>query len=154
MCNGIGGCGFAFCIFLVISESGALCMCFGHLEGFLYEVSVQVCYFPFFLSQLSKKTSYLPFSYSVDEYIYIYISHSIIGFYSLIMLLNLSIVAIKYYMLQVYLCRCTYSIFSKIRNKTRIPTFTIFVQHSFGSLSHTSQRRKRKKKNQNWKGNK
>ena len=55
-------------------------------------------------------------------------------------------------MLQVYLYRCTYSIFSKIRNKTRIPTFTIFVQHSFGSLSHISQRRKRKKNNQNWKG--
>ena len=57
----------------------------------------------------------------------------------------------------MYLYRCTYSdssesIFSKIRNKTRIPTFTIFVQHSFGSPSHINQRRKRNKKNQSWKG--
>ena len=38
------------------------------------------------------------------------------------------------------------SIFPKIRNKTRMPTLTIFIQHSFGSPNHSNQRRKRKKK--------
>ena len=36
----------------------------------------------------------------------------------------------------------TESISSKIRNKTRIPTLTTIIQHSFGSLSHSNQRRK------------
>ena len=43
------------------------------------------------------------------------------------------------------------SISSKIKNKTRMPTLTTFVQQSFGSLSHCHQRRKRKKRNPNWK---
>ena len=34
------------------------------------------------------------------------------------------------------------SIPSKIRNKTRVPTLTTTIQHSFGSPSHNSQRRK------------
>ena len=32
---------------------------------------------------------------------------------------------------------------SKIRNKTRVPTLTTTIQHSFGSPSHSNQRRKR-----------
>lgn len=35
------------------------------------------------------------------------------------------------------------SISSKIRNRTRMLTFTIFIQHSFGNPSHNNQRRKR-----------
>ena len=31
---------------------------------------------------------------------------------------------------------------SKIRNKTRVPTFTITIQHSFGSFGHSNQREK------------
>ena len=41
----------------------------------------------------------------------------------------------------------TESIPSKIRNKTRLSTFTAFIQHSSGSLSYSNQRRKRKKMN-------
>ena len=40
---------------------------------------------------------------------------------------------------------------SKIRNKTRVPIFTTTIQHSFGSFSHSNQRRKRKKRNLDWK---
>ena len=29
-----------------------------------------------------------------------------------------------------------------MRNKTRLPTLTIIIQHSFGSFSHSNQRRK------------
>ena len=36
---------------------------------------------------------------------------------------------------------------SKIRNKTRVPTLTISIQHSFGNFSHSNQRRKRNKRN-------
>ena len=39
------------------------------------------------------------------------------------------------------------SISSKIRNKTRVPILTTIIQHSFGSPSHSNQRRKRNKKN-------
>ena len=35
----------------------------------------------------------------------------------------------------------------KIRNKTRMSTFTNIIQHSFGSLSDSNQRRKRNKRN-------
>ena len=41
--------------------------------------------------------------------------------------------------------------FTKIRNKTRLPTLTSIIQHSFGSFSHSSQRRKRNKRNPNQK---
>ena len=34
-----------------------------------------------------------------------------------------------------------------IRNKTRMSTFTTIIQHSFGSLSYSNQRRKRNKRN-------
>ena len=34
----------------------------------------------------------------------------------------------------------------KIRNKTRVSTFTTIIQHSSGSPSYSSQRRKRKKR--------
>ena len=37
------------------------------------------------------------------------------------------------------------SISSKVRNKTRVPTFTITIQHSFGSFGHSNQNRKRNK---------
>ena len=35
----------------------------------------------------------------------------------------------------------------KIRNKTRVSIFVIFIQHSSGSPSYSNQRRKRKKRN-------
>jgi len=41
--------------------------------------------------------------------------------------------------------------FPLIRNKTRVPTFTITIQHSFGSFGHSNQSRKRNKGNPNWK---
>ena len=44
------------------------------------------------------------------------------------------------------------SIPSMIRNKTRMSSLTTFIQHSFGSSSHSNQRRKRNKRNPNWKG--
>ena len=43
------------------------------------------------------------------------------------------------------------SIFPKVRNKTRVPTLTTTIQHSFGIFSHSNQRRKRNKRNPNWK---
>ena len=43
------------------------------------------------------------------------------------------------------------SISPKFRNKTRVPTFTTIIQHSFGSFGHSSQRRKRNTRNPNWK---
>ena len=36
------------------------------------------------------------------------------------------------------------SISPKVRNKTRVPTFTITIQHGFGSFGHSNQSRKRK----------
>ena len=39
------------------------------------------------------------------------------------------------------------SISSKIRNKTRMATLTIFIQHSFGISSHSSQRRNKSNPN-------
>ena len=32
--------------------------------------------------------------------------------------------------------------FPLVRNKTRVPTITTTIQHSFGSFSHSNQRRK------------
>ena len=43
------------------------------------------------------------------------------------------------------------SISPKVRNKTRVPTLTTTIQHSFGSFSHSNQRRKRNKRNPDWK---
>ena len=42
----------------------------------------------------------------------------------------------------------------KIRNKTRVSTFVIIIQHSSGSPSYSSQRRKRNKRNPDWKRSK
>ena len=39
-------------------------------------------------------------------------------------------------------------------NKTRLSTLTTIIQHSFGSFSHSNQRRKRNKRNPNWKRSK
>ena len=39
------------------------------------------------------------------------------------------------------------NIFPKVRNKTRVPTFTITIQHSFGSFGHSNQSRQRNKRN-------
>ena len=39
----------------------------------------------------------------------------------------------------------------KIRNKTRVPNLTTTSQNSFGSSSHSNQRRKRNNRNQGWK---
>ena len=36
------------------------------------------------------------------------------------------------------------TISTNIRNKTMLPTLTAIIQHSFGSFSHSNQRRKRK----------
>ena len=46
------------------------------------------------------------------------------------------------------------SISSKIRKKTRISTLATFIQRSLGSPSHINQRRKRNKRNPNWKRSK
>ena len=43
------------------------------------------------------------------------------------------------------------SISPKVRNKTREPTLTTTIQHNFGSFSHSNQRRKRNKRNPDWK---
>ena len=43
------------------------------------------------------------------------------------------------------------SIPPKIRNKTMVSTFTTIIQHSSGSPSHSNQRRKRNKRNPDWK---
>jgi len=43
------------------------------------------------------------------------------------------------------------SISPKVRNKTREPTLTTTIQHSFGSFRHSNQSRKINKRNQNWK---
>ena len=43
----------------------------------------------------------------------------------------------------------TESIHPKIRNKTRVSTFTTIIQHSPGSPSYSNQRRKRNKRNPN-----
>ena len=45
----------------------------------------------------------------------------------------------------------TESISSMIRNKTRMSTLATLIQHSFGRPSHGNQRRKRNKRNPNWK---
>ena len=39
----------------------------------------------------------------------------------------------------------------KVRNTTRVPTFTTTIQHSSGSFGHSNQSRKRNKRNPNWK---
>ena len=44
-------------------------------------------------------------------------------------------------------CEKIESISPKIRNKTRVPTLTITIQHHFGSFGHSNQSRKRNKKN-------
>ena len=46
------------------------------------------------------------------------------------------------------------SISPKVRNKTRVPTFTANIQHSSGSFGHSNQSRKRNKRNPNWEKNK
>ena len=43
------------------------------------------------------------------------------------------------------------SIFLKVGNKIRVPTLTTTIQHSFGSFGHSNQRRKRNKRNPDWK---
>ena len=43
------------------------------------------------------------------------------------------------------------SISPKVRNKTRVPTLTTTIQHSFGSFGHSNQSRKRNKRNPDWK---
>ena len=45
----------------------------------------------------------------------------------------------------------TESISPKIRNETRMSTLTTIIQHSFRSPSHSNQKRKRNKRNTNWK---
>ena len=39
----------------------------------------------------------------------------------------------------------------KVRNKTRVPTLTTTIQHSFGNFSHSNQRKKGNKRNPDWK---
>ena len=39
------------------------------------------------------------------------------------------------------------SVSPKVRNKTRVPTLTTTIQHSFGSFRHSNQRRKGNKRN-------
>ena len=47
--------------------------------------------------------------------------------------------------------RQEYPLFLQIRNKAMVPTLTTIIQYSFGSLSHSNQRRKRNKSNPDWK---
>ena len=42
------------------------------------------------------------------------------------------------------------SISPKVRNKTRVPTLTTTIQHSFWSFSHSNHRRKQNKRNSDW----
>ena len=37
--------------------------------------------------------------------------------------------------------------FPKVRNKTRVPTLTTTIQHSFGSFGHSNKSRQRNKRN-------
>ena len=46
------------------------------------------------------------------------------------------------------------SIFSEIRKKTKVSTFTTVIQHRFGSPSYSNQKRKRNKRNPDWKRSK
>ena len=46
------------------------------------------------------------------------------------------------------------SIQPMIRNKTRVSTFTTVIQHNSGSPSYSNQRRKRNKRNPDWKRSK
>ena len=39
---------------------------------------------------------------------------------------------------------------AKVRNKTRMSTFTTFIQHSTGSPSHSNKTKRRNKKYLNW----
>ena len=48
----------------------------------------------------------------------------------------------------------TESTFSKIMNRTRVPTLTIIIKYSFRSPSHVNQRRQRNKSNPDWKRSK
>ena len=43
------------------------------------------------------------------------------------------------------------SISPKVRNKTRVSTFTATIQHSSGSFGHSNKSRKKDKRNRNWK---
>ena len=43
------------------------------------------------------------------------------------------------------------SVSPKVSNKTRVPTLTTTMQHSFGSFSHSNQSIKRNKRNSDWK---
>ena len=61
---------------------------------------------------------------------------------------NLNIVAYSKYYFQ---WQKTESIPPKIRNKTRAPTFLTIIQHSSESPSYSNQRRKRNKRNPDWK---
>ena len=46
--------------------------------------------------------------------------------------------------------KLTESISPKVKNKTRVPTLTTTIQHSFGSFGHSNQSRKRNKRNLDW----
>ena len=41
-----------------------------------------------------------------------------------------------------------------LKSETRVPTFTATIQHSSGSFGHSNQRRKRNKRNPDWKRSK
>ena len=43
------------------------------------------------------------------------------------------------------------SISPKVRKKTRVPALITTIQHGFGSFSHSNQKRKRNKRNSDWK---
>ena len=43
------------------------------------------------------------------------------------------------------------SISPKVRSKTRVPTLTTTIQHSFGRFGHSNQSRKRNKRTPDWK---
>ena len=57
----------------------------------------------------------------------------------------------KAYRKQYYQWWKSESISPKIRNKIRVSTFTTIIQHSSGSPSYSNHRRKRNKRNPDWK---
>ena len=55
---------------------------------------------------------------------------------------------------KVYLSICLchlWLVLSKIKNKVSVPILITIIQHSFGSPEHGNQRRKRNKRNPDWK---
>ena len=66
----------------------------------------------------------------------------------------LNIVKAIYYKPTAYIILNAENIPCKIRSKTRVPTFPTIIQHSPGSLNYRNQRRRKNKRNPDWKRSK